>query len=143
MKTFMQTKETVVRGWFVIDAAGKPLGRVATKAAHVLRGKHKPTYTPHVDCGDNVIIINAKEVALTGNKLEDKKYYNHSGFPGGLRERNAKVMIEKYPEEMLERAVKGMLPHNRLGRAMAKKLFVYAGNEHKHVAQKPVALEID
>ena len=143
MKTFMQTKETVVRGWFVIDAAGKPLGRVATKAAHILRGKHKPTYTPHVDCGDNVIIINAKEVALTGNKLEDKKYYNHSGFPGGLRERNAKVMIEKYPEEMLERAVKGMLPHNRLGRAMAKKLFVYAGNEHKHAAQKPVALEID
>ena len=139
----MQTKETVVRDWFVIDAAGKPLGRVATKAAHVLRGKHKPTYTPHVDCGDNVIIINAKEVALTGNKLEDKKYYNHSGFPGGLRERNAKVMIEKYPEEMLERAVKGMLPHNRLGRAMGKKLFVYAGNEHKHEAQKPVAMDID
>ena len=143
MKTFMQTKETVVRDWYVIDAAGKPLGRVATKAAHVLRGKHKPTYTPHIDCGDNVIIINAKEVVLTGNKLEDKKYYNHSGFPGGLRERNAKVMIEKYPEEMLERAVKGMLPHNRLGRAMGKKLFVYAGNEHKHQAQKPTALEID
>ena len=143
MKTFMQTKETVVRGWFVIDAAGKPLGRVATKAAHILRGKHKPTYTPHIDCGDNVIIINAKEVALTGNKLQDKKYYNHSGFPGGLRERTAEVMIEKYPEEMLERAVKGMLPHNRLGRAMGKKLFVYAGSEHKHEAQKPVALEIN
>ena len=143
MKTFMQTKETVERNWYVIDAAGKPLGRVATKAAHVLRGKHKPTYTPHIDCGDNVIIINAKEVALTGNKLQDKKYYNHSGFPGGLRERTAEVMIEKYPEEMLERAVKGMLPHNRLGRAMGKKLFVYAGSEHKHEAQKPVAMDID
>ena len=143
MKTFMQTKETVERNWYVIDAAGKPLGRVATKAAHILRGKHKPTYTPHIDCGDNVIIINAKEVALTGNKLQDKKYYNHSGYPGGLRERTAEVMIDKYPEEMLERAVKGMLPHNRLGRAMAKKLFVYAGSEHKHKAQKPVAMEID
>lgn len=143
MKTFMQAKETVERDWYVIDAAGKTLGRVATKAAHILRGKHKPTYTPHVDCGDNVIIINASKVVLTGNKLEDKKYYNHSGYPGGLRERTAKVMLESYPEEMLERAIKGMLPHNRLGRAMGKKLFVYAGSEHKHEAQKPKALEID
>ena len=143
MKTFMQTKENVERNWYVIDAANKPLGRVATKAAHVLRGKNKPTYTPHVDYGDYVIIINADKVKLTGNKLNDKMYYNHSGYPGGLRERNAKVMIEKYPEEMMERAVKGMLPHNRLGRAMYKKLFVYQGSEHKHEAQKPVALEID
>lgn len=143
MKTFMQTKENVERNWYVIDAANKPLGRVATKAAHVLRGKNKPTYTPHVDCGDYVIIINADKVKLTGNKLNDKMYYNHSGYPGGLRERNAKVMIEKYPEEMMERAVKGMLPHNRLGRVMYKKLFVYQGSEHKHEAQKPVALEID
>ena len=143
MKTFMQTKENVERNWYVIDAANKPLGRVATKAAHVLRGKNKPTYTPHVDCGDYVIIINADKVKLTGNKLNDKMYYNHSGYPGGLRERNAKVMFEKYPEEMMERAVKGMLPHNRLGRAMYKKLFVYQGSEHKHEAQKPVALEID
>ena len=143
MKTFMQTKENVERNWYVIDAANKPLGRVATKTAHVLRGKNKPTYTPHVDCGDYVIIINADKVKLTGNKLNDKMYYNHSGYPGGLRERNAKVMIEKYPEEMMERAVKGMLPHNRLGRAMYKKLFVYQGSEHKHEAQKPVALEID
>ena len=143
MKTFMQTKENVERNWYVIDAANKPLGRVATKAAHVLRGKNKPTYTPHVDCGDYVIIINADKAKLTGNKLNDKMYYNHSGYPGGLRERNAKVMIEKYPEEMMERAVKGMLPHNRLGRAMYKKLFVYQGSEHKHEAQKPVALEID
>ena len=143
MKSFMQKKETIERNWYVIDAAGKPLGRVATKAAHVLRGKNKPTYTPYVDCGDYVIIINASKVVLTGNKLKDKKYYNHSGFPGGLRERTAKVMLEKYPEEMLERAVKGMLPHNRLGRVMGKKLFVYAGDTHKQEAQKPVALEID
>ena len=143
MKTFMQTKENVERNWYVIDAANKPLGRVATKAAHVLRGKNKPTYTPHVDCGDYVIIINADKVKLTGNKLNDKMYYNHSGYPGGLRERNAKEMRENYPIEMIERAVKGMLPHNRLGRAMYKKLFVYQGSEHKHEAQKPVALEID
>lgn len=143
MKTFMQAKENIERKWFVIDAEGKNLGRIATKAATILRGKHKVTYTPHVDCGDYVIIINASKVNLTGNKLEDKKYYNHSGFPGGLRERNAKTMIEKYPEEMLERAVKGMLPHGPLGRAMGKKLFVYAGAEHKHDAQKPTVLEID
>lgn len=143
MKTFMQTKKNIERKWYVIDAANKPLGRVATKAAHVLRGKHKTTYTPHVDCGDFVIIINADKVKLTGNKLNDKMYYNHSGYPGGLRERNAKVMIENYPEEMMERAVKGMLPHNRLGRVMYKKLFVYQGSEHKHEAQKPEALEID
>ena len=142
MKTFMQKKENIERNWYVIDAEGKTLGRVATKAAHVLRGKHKVTYTPYVDCGDYVIIVNADKVVLTGNKLEDKKYYNHSGFPGGLRERSAKEMIEKYPEEMVERAVKGMLPHNRLGRAMYKKLFVYTGNEHKHAAQKPEAMEI-
>lgn len=143
MKTFMQKKENVERNWYVIDAEGKTLGRVATKAATILRGKHKPTYTPSVDCGDYVIIINASKVNLTGNKLNDKMYYNHSGYPGGLRERTAKVMIEKYPEEMLERAVKGMLPHNSLGRSMGKKLFVYAGSEHKHEAQKPTALNID
>lgn len=142
MKTFMQTKETVDRKWYVIDAAGKPLGRVATKAAHILRGKNKPTFTPHIDCGDYVIIINAGEVKLTGNKLNDKMYYNHSGFPGGLRERNAKTMIEKYPVEMVERAVKGMLPHNRLGRQMAKKLFVYAGDAHEQQAQKPESISL-
>ena len=124
------------------DATGKTLGRLATQVATVLRGKNKPTYTPHVDCGDYVIVVNADKVVLTGNKLEDKKYYNHSGYPGGLRERTAKEMIEKYPEEMVERAVKGMLPHNRLGRQMYKKLFVYAGSEHKHEAQKPEVLEV-
>ena len=138
----MQKKETVNRKWYVIDAEGKSLGRVASLAATYLRGKHKPTYTPHIDCGDNIIIINAEKVNLTGNKLENKMYYNHSQYVGGLRERTAKVMREQYPVEMMERAVKGMLPHNRLGREMAKKLFVYAGNEHKQMAQKPEVLEV-
>ena len=142
MKSFMQKKETVERKWYVIDAEGKSLGRVASLAATYLRGKHKPTYTPHIDCGDNIIIINAEKVNLTGNKLENKMYYNHSMYTGGLRERTAKVMREQYPVEMMERAVKGMLPHNRLGREMAKKLFVYAGNEHKQMAQKPEVLEV-
>ena len=142
MKTFMQTKETVDRKWYVIDAEGQVLGRVATKAAHILRGKNKATFTPHIDCGDYVIIINAKKVNLNGNKLEDKMYYNHSMYPGGLRERTAKEMKEKYPVEMMERAVKGMLPHNRLGRQMYKKLFVYAEESHPHMAQKPADMDI-
>ena len=143
MTTFMQKKSEVERKWYVIDASGESLGRVAVKAAHILRGKHKVTYTPHVDCGDYVIIINASKVNLTGNKLNDKMYYNHSGYTGGLRIRSAKTMRENYPEEMLERAVKGMLPKGRLGRAMYKKLFVYAGEEHKHSAQKPVEIKIN
>ena len=143
MSTFLQKKENIERKWYVIDATGISLGRVATKAATVLRGKHKPTYTPYVDCGDYVIIINADKVKLTGNKLNDKMYYNHSGYPGGLRERNAKTMIQNYPEEMMERAIKGMLPHGRLGRAMGKKLFVYRDENHKHAAQKPVEMKVD
>ena len=142
MKSYMQKKETVERKWYVIDAEGKPLGRVAAKAAHMLRGKHKPTFTPHIDCGDYIIIVNAEKVLLTGNKLNDKKYYNHSMYAGGLRERTAKEMIERYPEEMIERAVKGMLPKGRLGRQMYRKLFVYAGPEHKHEAQKPTVIEL-
>ncbi len=142
MTSYMQKKETVERNWYVIDAEGKPLGRVATLAATYLRGKNKPTYTPHIDCGDYIIIVNAEKVLLTGNKENTKMYYNHSMYPGGLRERTAKVMRERYPEEMVERAVRGMLPHNRLGRQMFKKLFVYAGNEHKHSAQKPEVLEV-
>ncbi len=142
MKSYMQKKETVERKWYVIDAEGKPLGRVASKAAHMLRGKHKPTFTPHIDCGDYIIIVNAEKVLLTGNKLNDKKYYNHSMYAGGLRERTAKEMIERYPEEMIERAVKGMLPKGRLGRQMYKKLFVYEGPEHKHEAQKPTVIEL-
>ena len=142
MTSFMQKKETVVRNWYVIDAKEQPLGRVASKAAHMLRGKHKPTYTPNVDCGDFIIIVNAKEAKLTGRKLDNKMYYNHSMYPGGLRERTAREMKENYPVEMMERAVKGMLPHNRLGRAMYKKLFVYEGEAHPHMAQKPTVIEL-
>ena len=141
--SYIQTKETVVGKWFVVDAEGKNLGRVAAKVASVLRGKHKPTYTPNVDCGDFVIILNAGKVNLTGNKLEDKKYYNHSRYAGGMRVRTAKEMKEKYPEEMMERAIKGMLPKGRLGRQMNRKLFVYAGESHPHAAQQPVELKID
>ena len=140
--TFMEKKETVERKWYVLDATDLPLGRVATKAAHMLRGKHKVTFTPHIDCGDYIIITNASKVKLTGNKLNDKMYYNHSGYTGGLRERNAAEMIENYPVEMVERAVKGMLPHNRLGRQMAKKLFVYAGDAHEQQAQKPESISL-
>ena len=143
MNTFMAKKSDVKREWFVIDAEGKNLGRVASKAATILRGKHKAIYTPHIDCGDYVIIVNAGKVNLTGKKLDNKMYYNHSGYPGGLRERNARVMREKYPEEMLERAVRGMLPKGRLGRAMGKKLFVFAGSEHDKQAQQPKELKLD
>ena len=142
MKTFMLRKEDVEHKWYVIDAEGQVLGKVAVLAASVLRGKNKPTFTPYVTCGDNVIIINAEKVVLTGNKLDKKMYYNHSGYPGGLRERTARTMKEKYPVEMVERAVKNMLPKNRLGRDMYRQLFVYAGNEHKHEAQKPERLEV-
>ena len=143
MNTFMQKKETVERKWYVIDAEGVALGRLATKVSTVLEGKHKPTYTPHIDCGDYVIVVNAEKVKLTGKKLTDKKYYNHSGYPGGLRERTAKTMIAQYPEEMVERAVRGMLPKGRLGREMGKKLFVYAGPDHKHAAQKPSEMKVN
>ena len=142
MKTFMLRKEDVEHKSYVIDAEGQVLGKVAALAASVLRGKNKPTFTPYVACGDNVIIINAEKVVLTGNKLDKKMYYNHSGYPGGLRERTARTMKEKYPVEMVERAVKNMLPKNRLGRDMYRQLFVYAGNEHKHEAQKPERLEV-
>ncbi len=142
MTSYMQKRETVDRKWYVMDATDVPLGRLASKAAHILRGKHKATYTPHIDCGDYIVIINAEKVKLTGNKLENKKYYSHSSYPGGLRERTAKEMLEKYPEEMVEKAIKGMLPHNRLGRQMYKKLFVYTGSEHPHMAQKPEVMEV-
>src|SRR5574344_720613 len=142
MTTFMANASNIERKWYVIDAKGKALGRVASKAAVMLKGKHKATFTPHVDCGDNIIIINAKEVMLTGNKLDQKIYYNHSGWTGGLRQRTAKEMLENYPVEMVERAVKGMLPKGRLGRQMYKKLFVYAGEEHPHIAQKPIEMKV-
>ena len=141
--TYMQKKEEVSRKWYVIDATDVVLGRLASKTAHILRGKHKPTYTPHIDCGDYVIIVNASKVALTGDKLDKKIYYNHSGYTGGLRERTARVMKESYPVEMVERSVKGMLPKGRLGRQMYKKLFVYAGEEHPHQAQQPTELKMN
>jgi len=140
--TFMANENNIERKWLVVDAKGQRLGRLASEVASILRGKHKPTYTPHADTGDYVIIINAQEIELTGNKMADKMYYNHSGHPGGLRARSASEMIEKNPEEMLERTIKGMLPKGPLGRRMGKKLFVYRGTEHKHQAQKPEAYEL-
>ena len=141
-QTTMANNSTVERRWFVVDATDVTLGRLSSQIATILRGKNKPTYTPHVDCGDYVIVLNANKIKLTGNKLEDKMYYNHSGYIGGLRARNAKTMIDKYPVEMLERAIKGMLPKNTLGRQQGKKLFVYADDQHPHMAQKPEKLEI-
>ena len=142
MSTFMAKKETVDRKWYVIDAAGKPLGRTAALAASILRGKHRPEFTPHVDCGEFVIIINASKAVLTGKKLEQKKYYHHSGYIGGLKEISYKTMMATKPEMAMELAVKGMLPHNTLGAAAATRLKVYAGATHKHEAQKPVAYEM-
>ena len=123
--------------WYILDAAGKPLGRVATEAAKLLRGKHKPTFTPHIDVGDHVIILNCKDAILTGHKLDQKMYRHHSGYPGGLKETSARVMMAEKPERAMMIAVKGMLPHNSLGRKMLKKLRVYAGSEHENMAQKP------
>lgn len=139
--TIAKPKE-LTRKWYVIDAAGKPLGRLASEVAVILMGKNKPIYTPNVDCGDYVIIVNAEKVALTGNKVHNKKYYNVSGYTGGLRTRTAGEMIERYPEEMVERSVWGMLPKGCLGRSIYKKLFVYKGPDHKHEAQQPEVLEL-
>ena len=137
MKSYMQKKEEVVRSWYVIDATGKSLGRVATEVARLLRGKHKPTYTPNQDVGDHVIVINCKDAVLTGHKLDQKMYRHHSGFIGGMKETPARVMMDKTPEKAMYLAVKGMLPHTKLGRQMIKKLRVYAGSEHENAAQKP------
>ncbi|WP_033827259.1 50S ribosomal protein L13 [Bacillus andreraoultii] len=140
--TYMAKPQEIERKWYVVDAAGQTLGRLASEVASILRGKHKPTYTPHVDTGDHVIIINAEKIELTGNKLADKKYYRHSLYPGGLKVRTANEMRTNYPDRMLELAVKGMLPKNSLGRQMFKKLHVYAGPEHPHQAQQPETLEL-
>ena len=142
MNTFMQSKETVTRNWYVIDAKNIPLGRVAAKAATMLRGKHKPTYTPNMDVGDHVIIINCKDAVLTGRKLDQKVYRHHSGYIGGMKETSARVMMENKPEQAMMIAVKGMIPHNTLGRQMVKKLRVYAGSEHENIAQKPEVWEV-
>ncbi len=141
-QTTMLKPSEVTRSWYIVDATGLTLGRIATEVASVLRGKNKPTYTPNVDCGDYVIIINAEKAEVTGNKLETTNYYSHSMFPGGLRTRSMRVMKEKYPKEWVEKAVYGMLPHTRLGDKQRTHLFVYVGPDHPHAAQKPVEMKI-
>ena len=140
--TYSPKKGEIERKWYILDASGKPLGRVATEAAKLLRGKHKPTYTPNADTGDFVIILNCKDAVLTGRKLDQKVYRHHSGYIGGMKEISARTMMEKAPEKAMMHAVKGMLPHNSLGRQMIKKLRVYAGSEHEHAAQKPEVWEV-
>lgn len=142
MSTQAAKKTEVQKSWFVVDLDGKVLGRAAAQIAHVLRGKHKAIYTPHVDTGDFVVVLNADKVTLTGAKLTKKMYYRHTGYPGGLRQINAEKLLASKPEELIKKAVKGMLPKNKLGRQMFKKLKVYAGGEHPHAAQQPKALEI-
>lgn len=143
MKTYSAKAETVERSWYIVDAADKTLGRLATEIARRLRGKHKPEYTPHVDTGDYIVVLNAGQVKVTGNKAKDKKYYRYSGYPGGMREITFEKMIVRYPTRALEIAVKRMLPRNPLGRAMYRKLKVYAGAEHPHAAQQPKELIIE
>ncbi|GAA1877601.1 50S ribosomal protein L13 [Pseudonocardia ailaonensis] len=142
MPTYSPKPGDITHAWHVIDASDVVLGRLATHAATLLRGKHKPTYAPHMDTGDFVIIVNAEKIAVSGKKRDDKFVYRHSGFPGGLKQRSVGEMIESHPDKLVEKAIKGMLPHNRLGRAMAKKLKVYAGPSHPHEAQKPQPFEI-
>lgn len=142
MKTYMANENTIERKWFVVDAAGKRLGRLSTEVASVLRGKHKPTFTPHVDCGDYVIVINSSQIELTGNKWNDKLYRTHSNYPSGLKTKTAKVLMQEKPIRMVELAIKGMLPKGKLGNQMYRKLFVYEGSEHKHTAQQPTVMEL-
>jgi len=142
MKTYMAKSKEVTRKWYLVDAEGKVLGRLATRIAMILRGKTKAIYTPHVDTGDHVIVINASKVAVTGRKLKQKLYRTYSGYPGGLKEKNLETMLKKKPEEVIIRAVKGMLPHNKLGRKMLRKLKVYRGASHPHQAHRPEILEV-
>ena len=142
MKSFTATPQDIQRKWYVVDAEGKTLGRLATEVATVLRGKHKPMFTPHMDCGDYVIVINAEKVDVTGKKRKEKIYKSHTGYPGGLREITFEKLQDKKPEEIIRHAVKGMMPKGKLGRQMYKKLKVYAGPEHNHQAQKPEVLEV-
>jgi len=143
VKTYVANSNDRQREWLVVDATGLTLGRLATRIADALRGKNKPEYTPHVDTGDFVIVINAEKISVTGKKMTDKKYYRHSGYPGGLKTRTLAEMLERRPEEVIRKAVKGMLPRNRLARKQITKLKVYAGPEHPHVAQKPQTMEIE
>ncbi len=142
MKTYVTKPAEIERKWYVVDADGETLGRLASKIAVILRGKHKPIYSPSVDCGDYVIVLNAEKITVTGRRLDQKIYYRHSGYPGGLREITLRNQLEKYPTRPVELAVKGMLPKNKLGRKMFKKLKVYTGTEHPHQAQEPVKLEL-
>lgn len=143
VKTFVATPATRQRGWYVVDAEGKTLGRLATRIADTLRGKRKPEYTPHIDTGDFVVVVNAEKIAVTGRKRQDKLYRRHSGYPGGLRERTLQEMLERRPEEVIRLAVRGMMPRNRLARQQLRKLKVYAGPDHPHEAQKPDRLEVE
>ena len=143
MKTYVATPATRQRDWYVVDAEGRTLGRLATRIADALRGKRKPEYTPHIDTGDFVVVVNAEKIVVTGSKLESKRYYRHSGYPGGLRSRTLAEMLERRPEEVIRKAVKGMLPRNRLGRAQLTKLKVYAGPDHPHAAQQPQPFELE
>ena len=143
MKTYVATPESRERNWLVVDASGKTLGRLATQIADILRGKRKPEYTPHCDTGDFVIVVNAERISVTGNKRKEKRYYRHSGYPGGLRSRTLEEMLARRPEEVIRLAVKGMLPRNRLARTQLRKLKVYAGPDHPHAAQKPEPLEVE
>jgi len=140
LKTFSAKKEEVVHDWYIVDAELHKLGHLATKIAHMLRGKHKPIYTPHVDTGDFIVVTNAEKINLTGNKLQDKQYYRHTGYPGGIKSINAADLLVKKPEMVIMKAVRGMLPKNRLGRQMIKKLKIYAGKDHPHQAQQPKPL---
>ena len=142
MKTVSAKKETVRRDWYVVDATDKVLGRIATEIANRLRGKHKPEYTPHVDTGDYIVVVNADKVRVTGNKVTDKIYYRHTGYPGGIKETSFGKLMETYPERAIEMAVKGMMPRNKLSRAMLGKLKIYAGGDHPHTAQQPKPLEL-
>lgn len=142
MKTFSAKPEAVKRSWYIVDAKGKTLGRMASRIAMILRGKHKPEFTPHVDTGDCVIIINAADIKVTGSKVEDKMYYRHTMYPGGIKEMTLRELMEKFPDRAVSYAIKGMLPKNPLGRAMFSKLKVYAGAEHPHAAQQPQTLEV-
>ena len=142
MKTYVATPATRERNWVVVDATGQTLGRLATQIADTLRGKHKPEFTPHCDVGDFVIVVNAERIAVTGKKLEEKRYYRHSGYPGGLKTRTLAEMLDRRPEEVIRKAVKGMLPRTRLGRAQLRKLKVYAGPDHPHAAQQPEPMEV-
>lgn len=142
-RTISANKETVNKQWFVVDAEGEILGRLASKVAYVLRGKHKTDFTPHVDCGDNIIILNADKIRLTGKKLTDKVYVSHSGYPGGQKKTNPEEMLKKHPGRVVEKAIKGMLPKNRLGADLFRNLYVYTGTEHQQEAQKPVKLDLN